>query len=54
MGLNAKDHLDEEDQLQETTTKEDREKKIACSELSKYIWSKAEKQNFKTVGALNI
>jgi hypothetical protein len=54
MELNAKDQLDVEDQLQETTTKEDREKKIACSELSKYIWSKAEKQNFKTVGALNI
>ena len=54
MGLNAEDQLVEEDQLQETTTKEDREKKIACSELSKYIWSKAEKQNFKTVGALNI
>ena len=43
LGLNAKDQLDVEDQLQETTTKEDNENKIACSELSKYIWLKAEK-----------
>ena len=42
MGLNTKIQLDVEDQVQETTTREDHEKKIACFELSKYMWSKAE------------
>jgi hypothetical protein len=54
MGLNAKDQLATEDRLHKPSTKEDRENNISCSELSRYIWSQAEKQNFTTVGALNM
>jgi len=53
--LNANDHLEIGNHFQKPpSTKENRENKISCSELSRYIWSQAEKQNFKTVGALNI